>query len=225
MKPAIFRRAAVVALLAMTSLAAAEVSDTARSADAASDATDESLQPLPGSPTTYEFGETLSGLDGADLEVTYMAAIIPHHQSAIEMAQLELERGESPDIRTHAENIISNQQHQIEQFTRWLEEWHGLTPDDARRAAPKEAQSEMAAMESESQEMIDELSATPAGHPFDVAFVQRMIPHHQAGIVESLEPQARAEHAELRVAASSTITVQQAEAMDFRTWLGTTTAE
>ena len=54
---------------------------------------------------------------------------------------------------------------------------------------------------------------------YDVAFVQEMIPHHQSGIVEFLEPQARAPHTQLRVAATAGITTQQAQVADFRTWL------
>ena len=63
------------------------------------------------------------------------------------------------------------------------------------------------------------LEAVPAGPEFDAAFVRHMIPHHQAGIVEFLEPQSRAPHAELRVSASEGITAQAAQVADFRTWL------
>lgn len=179
----------------------------------------EMLQPDPTSPTAYEFGETLATLEGEELEITFLAEIIPHHRAAIEMSQLELERGVSPDIRTHAENIIANQQHQIDQFTRWLEEWYGLTPEEAMAQAPEEAQEEMKVLEEETQTMIEELSAVEAGEDFDVAFVQKMIPHHQSGIIEFLEPQSRAVHPQLRVAATAGITTQQAQVADFRTWL------
>ena len=179
----------------------------------------ETLQPEPTSPTAYEFGETLAGLEGEELEITFLAEIIPHHRAAIEMAELELERGTSPDIRTHAENIIANQQHQIDQFTRWLEEWYGLTPEEAMAQVPAEAQEEMKILEEETQMMIEELSAVEAGEDFDVAFVQKMIPHHNSGIIEFLEPQSRAVHPQLRVAATSGITTQQAQVADFRTWL------
>ncbi|MDN5573300.1 DUF305 domain-containing protein [Kocuria turfanensis] len=179
----------------------------------------EMIQPDPTSPTAYEFGETLAGLEGEELEITFLAEIIPHHRAAIEMAQLELERGTSPDIRTHAENIIANQQHQIDQFTTWLEEWYGLTPEEAMAQAPAEAQEEMKILEEETQMMIEELSAAEAGEDFDVAFVQKMIPHHNSGIIEFLEPQSRAVHPQLRVAATSGITTQQAQVADFRTWL------
>ncbi|WP_144997606.1 DUF305 domain-containing protein [Kocuria marina] len=179
----------------------------------------ETLQPEPTSPTAYEFGETLAGLEGEELEITFLAEIIPHHRAAIEMSQLELERGVSPDIRTHAENIIANQQHQIDQFTRWLEEWYGLTPEEAMAQVPAEAQEEMKILEEETQMMIEELSAVEAGEDFDVAFVQKMIPHHNSGIIEFLEPQSRAVHPQLRVAATAGITTQQAQVADFRTWL------
>ena len=173
----------------------------------------------PTSPTAYLFGETLAKLEGEQLEITFMAEIIPHHRAAIEMAELELERGTSPDIRTHAENIIAEQQHQIDQFTRWLEEWYGLTPEEAMAQAPKEARQEMAALEEETRRMIEELRQVPAGEEFDVAFVQKMVPHHQAGIIEFLEPQSRAVHPQLRVAASTGITTQEMEVADFVTWL------
>ncbi|MGQ1836837.1 DUF305 domain-containing protein [Kocuria turfanensis] len=182
-------------------------------------APEDMLGPDPTSPTAYEFGETLAGLEGEQLEITFLAEIIPHHRAAIEMAQLELERGASPDIRTHAENIIANQQHQIDQFTRWLDEWYGLTPEEAMAQAPAEAQEEMKVLEEETQMMIEELSAVEAGEDFDVAFVQKMIPHHNSGIIEFLEPQSRAVHPQLRVAATSGITTQQAQVADFRTWL------
>ncbi|WP_336031914.1 DUF305 domain-containing protein [Geodermatophilus sp. FMUSA9-8] len=179
----------------------------------------EDQQPRPTSPTGYLFGETLAKLHGEQLETTSLAEIIPHHRAAIEMAELELERGTSPDIRTHAENIIANQQHQIERFTRWLEEWYGLTPEEATAQAPEEARQEMAVLEEETQQMLDELRQVPAGDEFDEAFVTMIIPHHQTGILEFLEPQSRAVHPELRVAASSGAMTQEMQVVDFRTWL------
>ncbi|MGK5498503.1 DUF305 domain-containing protein [Streptomyces sp. URMC 125] len=174
---------------------------------------------MPAEPVAYEFGETLAKLRGKQLETTFLAEIIPHHRGAIEMAQLELQRGVDADIRTHAENIIANQKHQIEQFTRWLHEWYGLTPEEAMEQAPAEARREMAEMDKGMQRMLEELRQVGKGEHFDVEFVRRMIPHHSSGVIEFLEPQARAPHAQLRVAAATGITNQEAEIADFRTWL------
>jgi len=176
-------------------------------------------QPMPTSPVAYELGETLAKLSGKKLEITFLAEIIPHHRAAIEMAKLELERGVDLDIRTHAENIIANQRHQIEQFTRWLHEWYGLTPEQAMEHVPDEARREMEKMEKETQRMTSELRHVGKGKKFDVEFVRHMIPHHSSGVIEFLEPQARAVHPQLRVAAASGIVTQESEIADFRKWL------
>ena len=211
--------AATVALTGAAPAAAAAVPAPAFAPAAESSTDGQPPQPEATSPTAYLFGETLAKLEGEQLEITFLAEIIPHHEAAIEMAELELERGTSPDIRTHAENMIANQEHQIEQFTRWLDEWYGLTPEEAEAQAPEEAREEMAALEEETSQMMDELRQVPAGEEFDEAFVSMIIPHHQAGIIEFLEPQSRAVHAELRVAAASGINTQAMEVADFRTWL------
>lgn len=218
------RRAAAVTaaglVLVLTPPAVADSQTSNGSAPAASAGrSGQSMMPMPTSPTAYDFGETLARLDGRQLEITFMASIIGHHKAAIEMARMELQRGRSADIRTHAENIISSQQNQIDQFTRWLRQWYGLTPEQARSQAPREAQQEMAMMDRETARTMAELRATPAGAGFDVAFVKRIIGHHQAGIIEFLEPQSRAPHAELRVAAATGAMTQESEATDFRTWL------
>lgn len=207
---------AAAATLALTTPAVADPTNVPANAPASQG---HSLDVPPTSPTAYLFGETLAKLEGEELEKTFLAEIIPHHRAAIEMAELELERGTSPDIRTHAENMIANQQHQIEQFTRWLDEWYGLTPEEAMEQAPEEARQEMATLEEETQRMLEELRQVPAGEEFDEAFARMIVPHHQAGIIEFLEPQSRAVHPELRVAATSGITTQEMQVADFLTWL------
>ena len=230
MKRTVLTRAAIAAT-AVVALAGPTVASASPnpspSASSASADTSTSASPQQGaldkvgptSPTAYLFGETLAKLAGEELEATFMAEIIPHHQAAIEMAKLELERGQSADIRTHADNIIANQQHQIDQFTQWLDEWYGLTPEQAMEQAPEEARQEMQVLEEETQQRVGELSQVPAGEQFDVAFVAEMVPHHQAGIIEFLEPQSRAVHPELRVAATSGINTQEMQVADFLTWL------
>ncbi|MGK5447399.1 DUF305 domain-containing protein [Streptomyces radiopugnans] len=221
MKTSIARRCTVATLaaLAFTTLPATVAWGAPAEVPAAQQNNNSHIQPLPTSPVAYQFGETLARLHGRELEVTFLAAIIPHHRAAIEMAQLERERGADARIRTHADNIIANQRHQIEQFTRWLKEWYGLTPEQARQEASEEARREIEAMEREVRRMVAELREVPAGERFDIEFVRRMIPHHTSGIIEFLEPQSRADHPQLKVAASSGINTQETQIVDFRTWL------
>jgi uncharacterized protein (DUF305 family) len=54
----------------------------------------------------------------------FIDAMIPHHQSAIDMAQVALEKSENPKIKELAENIISAQKREIEQMKQWRKEWY-----------------------------------------------------------------------------------------------------
>jgi uncharacterized protein (DUF305 family) len=54
----------------------------------------------------------------------FIDAMIPHHQSAIEMAQVALEDSDNPEIKELAENIMSAQQEEIEQMKQWRQQWY-----------------------------------------------------------------------------------------------------
>jgi uncharacterized protein (DUF305 family) len=54
----------------------------------------------------------------------FIDAMIPHHQSAIEMSQVALDKSDNPKIKELAENIISAQQQEIEEMTRWRKQWY-----------------------------------------------------------------------------------------------------
>jgi uncharacterized protein (DUF305 family) len=57
-------------------------------------------------------------------EEAFIDAMIPHHQSAIEMAQVALENSDNPKIKDLAQYIISAQQREIEQMTQWRQQWY-----------------------------------------------------------------------------------------------------
>lgn len=50
----------------------------------------------------------------------FAAAMIPHHQGAIEMAQVQLRHGTDPEMRRLAEEIIRTQQAEIAQLRAFL---------------------------------------------------------------------------------------------------------
>jgi uncharacterized protein (DUF305 family) len=58
------------------------------------------------------------------LDRAFIDAMIPHHQSAIEMAKVAYEKSENPRIKKLAENIVGAQQTEIEQMKRWREQWY-----------------------------------------------------------------------------------------------------
>jgi uncharacterized protein (DUF305 family) len=69
-----------------------------------------------------------SGLQGAKpFDREFIDMMIPHHQGAILMARIQLERGEDPELKELAQEIIDAQSEEIEEMNAWREEWYGAT--------------------------------------------------------------------------------------------------
>jgi uncharacterized protein (DUF305 family) len=50
--------------------------------------------------------------------------MIPHHESAIDMARVALEDSNNTEIKEIARDIVAAQQSEIEQMKRWRQEWY-----------------------------------------------------------------------------------------------------
>jgi uncharacterized protein (DUF305 family) len=79
--------------------------------------------------------EAFAASDPFDL--AFIEQMTPHHESAIDMAEVALENSENEEIRTLAEEIIAAQEAEIEQMEAWREEWYpdSLVSRDSRRRA------------------------------------------------------------------------------------------
>lgn len=65
-----------------------------------------------------------------DQDHDFMLMMIPHHQAAIDMAQVELRYGQHPQLKAVARNIIKSQTAEIAQMRQWLLKWYGSTKPD-----------------------------------------------------------------------------------------------
>jgi uncharacterized protein (DUF305 family) len=62
---------------------------------------------------------------GGDIDRAFIDVMVPHHQSAVEMAKLALERAEHDELRRLASDIIAAQEREIAQMREWRREWFG----------------------------------------------------------------------------------------------------
>src|ERR1700680_637918 len=87
---------------------------------------------------------TLQPLKGAAFEVSFLQQMIQHHRSGIEMAKLVADHTQRAELRQLAEKIISAQDQEIGQMTKWLTDWYKTSPKEvANEKADKEMKMHM----------------------------------------------------------------------------------
>ncbi|QTD94445.1 CopM family metallochaperone [Burkholderia anthina] len=62
-----------------------------------------------------------------DADRDFVSHMAPHHQGAVDMAQVELKYGKDPTLRQLATRIVAAQRDEIALMTRW-QKTHGATP-------------------------------------------------------------------------------------------------
>ncbi len=66
-------------------------------------------------------GAMMQGMMAEDPDVAFACAMIPHHQGAINMAEFQLQHGDSDEMKQMAEKIIKAQKQEIEELTQFIE--------------------------------------------------------------------------------------------------------
>jgi uncharacterized protein (DUF305 family) len=59
-----------------------------------------------------------------DPDKDFVMMMVPHHQGAIDMAEVELKYGKDPQLKKMAQDIIDAQKKEIEEFKKWESAHH-----------------------------------------------------------------------------------------------------
>lgn len=146
---------------------------------------------------------------GRNVDKQFIEQMIPHHESAIAMANLALQKTKHDEVKTLANNIISSQTAEINMMKEWYKDWYGVD-------VPTVSASNMwggSMMESETS--TDELSAAS---DFDEAFLSQMIEHHQMAVMMANMLSISTSRSEMKKLANDIITAQNKEIGDMQQW-------
>ena len=142
---------------------------------------------------------------GAAFDRAFIDAMVPHHESAIEMARTAKEAGLSqPDLLKVADDILATQQDEIDQMKEWRGEWFGSSAIDPNGAVALGLSGSEMGMQHDADALL-------GSGDVDTDFAQMMITHHQGAILMAKLAADRAEHDELKDLAKAIVAAQDRE--------------
>jgi uncharacterized protein (DUF305 family) len=149
--------------------------------------------------------DSKSAAGGNGVDRAFARAMIPHHESAVEMAEIAQERGESEFVKQLADDIVGTQNAEIETLRAQDAELEqaGVEPGDL------DVDEHMMGMEGDP-------SALQSADPFDPEFIDLMMPHHEGAIEMARVELDEGADPELKALAEDIIDAQQREIDEMR---------
>lgn len=122
-----------------------------------------------------------------DADVSFASQMIPHHQQAIEMSDLALQKATTAEVKQLATAIKAAQDPEIKQLSGWLTTWGKPVPTPGGEHSGHQMSEPMPGMMT-AEEMND--LAKASGAMFDRMWTQMMIKHHQGAVTMATTEQA-----------------------------------
>ncbi len=144
---------------------------------------------------------------GAKGDIAFAQMMIPHHQQAIDMADLAMMHAKSAAVMKLAKQIKAAQAPEIAKMQGWLKSW----------GAPTATSSTMPGMNmgSTSPGMMTDAQMSDLSHAhgagFDTMWLQMMIAHHQGAITDARQVLKTTKNTGVRQMAQAIVTGQNAE--------------
>jgi uncharacterized protein (DUF305 family) len=152
----------------------------------------------------------------SEADVFFAQHMIPHHEQAVEMAEIALDPavGANDDVRALATEIEGAQDAEIELMAGWLTSWGQPVEMDMTDDHSMESMQGMMTLEE-----MDEL-ATASGPDFDTLWLEMMIEHHRGAISMADDVLAEGTNPDVADLAREIIAAQQGEIDTMETLLG-----
>ena len=155
-------------------------------------------------------GDEGSGSGGAQatgIDRAFVEEMIPHHESAVEMAEMAQERGQHTEVKKLADAIVETQNSEIDTMK--------TMAADMKKDGVEEGE---LGMEAEHMGMSGDTARLDKAKPFDRAFIDMMIPHHQGAIRMARLQLDAGKDPEARKLAQAIIDAQTKEIDEMNMW-------
>lgn len=147
--------------------------------------------------------------EGTGVDRAFVADMVPHHTSAIRMAEIAQRRGQSDFVKQLADDIVASQGKEVTTLRSQDEELADAGVEKGSLGVPGHMMG-----------MDDDPAALEDAEPFDKAFLAMMLPHHTGAIEMAKAELAKGKDPELKQLAQEIIDAQQREISQMREQLG-----
>jgi uncharacterized protein (DUF305 family) len=138
----------------------------------------------------------------------FIDAMVPHHQGAIAMAEVALKNAEHEEIKELSRNIVSTQQAEIDELKSIKKEEFGTS----------NVPMEMSPEQMRGMGMMMDPQRLSKREPFDEAFIDAMIPHHQSAIQMAQVASKQSKIPEIKELAGNIVSAQKREIEQMKQW-------
>ena len=167
----------------------------------------------------------------AEVDKAFVAQMVPHHEMAIEMAALAPQRGERTEIKELGNAIAVSQAPEVKQLqqaakrlgvqvasTPTAEKAGGMDHSQHGGDTGMAAAAKTLGIPMDDMGMSMNMDALTKADPFDRAFIDEMIPHHQGAILMARAEMTKGSDPELKKIARAIITAQTEEIEQMNSW-------
>ena len=140
-------------------------------------------------------------------DITFATNMIPHHQQAVEMADLALNQASSAQVKTLAQGIKSAQDPEIRTMSGWLTAWGQPVPTPM----VGHDMSSMSGMDGMMSQAEMQQLQSASGAAFDRMWVQMMIKHHEGAVAMATTEIQDGQDTAAKALAQQIITAQNTE--------------
>lgn len=162
-----------------------------------------------GNTNTSKNSQGVIGMDAHFIE-----QMIPHHEDAILMADLALEKSTHEEIKQLAKDIKRTQSEEITQMKNWYKAWYGK--DVPATGHNHEGMTGM--MHGGTMGDSSDIEKLKTATDFDKEFINEMIPHHQMAVMMAGMLAGSTDRPEMKKLAKDISEAQTKEIGEMRGW-------
>ncbi len=153
----------------------------------------------------------------ADFDLRFIDAMTPHHQGAVEMANVAQQKSKRPEIKKLADDIIKSQNQEITQMKQWRQAWYPKAGDKPMAYSSQMGHTmEMSSDQMQAMMMSQDLGAADA--EFDLRFINAMIPHHEGALTMAQDALSKSKRPEIKQLAQEIVKAQEMEIKQMQQW-------